>query len=213
MRLPNILLSVSLIIAASLANAQQLKVIKDTVDYKLMEVETLSLDSLINLKDDIEMSNWHDTSKNKKYDSLILICNQIKKINRKAAKEEDVDYCLADSYYRIKQYDKAIEFSKTYLKVSAKKNIRKEREILFNKRLLCENLCEIYKERHDTLTALKYLLEIEKHYFFGWHYSSPKGWRGIEFYEEILELYVALHDEEGVAKYFEKIEALYKKMK
>ncbi len=40
MRLPNILLSVAVIIAASLANAQQLKVIKDTVDYKLMEVDS-----------------------------------------------------------------------------------------------------------------------------------------------------------------------------
>ena len=40
MRLPNILLSVAVIIAASLANAQQFKVIKDTVDYKLMEVDS-----------------------------------------------------------------------------------------------------------------------------------------------------------------------------
>ncbi len=40
MKLPNILLSLSLILTASLANAQQFKVIKDTVDYKLMDVDS-----------------------------------------------------------------------------------------------------------------------------------------------------------------------------
>jgi hypothetical protein len=40
MRLPNILLSVAVILAASLANAQQFKVIKETVDYKMMEVDS-----------------------------------------------------------------------------------------------------------------------------------------------------------------------------
>ena len=40
MRLATILLFASLIIAESLANAQQFKVLKDTVDYKLMEVDS-----------------------------------------------------------------------------------------------------------------------------------------------------------------------------
>ena len=81
MRLPNILLSVSLIIAASLANAQQFKVIKDTKEYKLMEVSSSYYNSHgIELKNDFVI----DTSVIKKKNGVLrlpLLNGEFKEFN------------------------------------------------------------------------------------------------------------------------------------
>jgi hypothetical protein len=81
MRLPNILLSVSLIIAASLANAQQFKVIKDTKEYKLMEVSSSYYNSHgIELKNDFAI----DTSVIKKKNGVLrlpLLNGEFKEFN------------------------------------------------------------------------------------------------------------------------------------
>jgi hypothetical protein len=207
------ILLISLLQLASIANAQDFKVIKDTTDYILKEVEKLSLDSLITLKDQLFSANRYDSTKKVNYESLILICNQIKKINRKAAKEEHVDYFLSYSYYRIKQYDKAIEYSKIYRKVPAKYTELEGTDRVSYNIHLCYYLCEIYKERHDTLTAVKYLLEIEKHWLYLRHYICIRGWDDIKLYKEILELYTVLNDKKGVAKYQEKIKTLEDKRK
>src|ERR1017187_9829843 len=93
MRLPNILLSVSLIIAASLANAQQLKVLKDTVDYKLMEV-----DSGYYYSHGIEMKNdlFLDTNIYKKKNGIL----RLPLLNGKFKELRDTSSNTNDKVYR-----------------------------------------------------------------------------------------------------------------
>ena len=93
MRLPNILLSVSLIIAESLANAQQFKVLKDTVDYKLMEV-----DSGYYYSHGIEMKNdlFLDTNIYKKKNGIL----RLPLLNGKFKELRDTSSNTNDKVYR-----------------------------------------------------------------------------------------------------------------
>lgn len=53
----------------------------------------------------------YDYKEKKNYDSLIIVCNKIKSISHKRAKEENVDYYIANSYFETKQFAKAIKYT------------------------------------------------------------------------------------------------------
>ena len=154
--------------------------------------QKIDLDSLVRLID----------QRHYPYDSIIIVGNQIKSINKKVAENEDVDYALADAYFETKQYDKAIEFSKIYLHVSASDRTREGLHRLIQKKYLCYNLSDIYKIRHDTAMALKYLLKIENKYDYSNSCLRAKWKR--KLYENIIECYTTLGNKNKVSKYEHK---------
>lgn len=142
------------------------------------------------------------------YDSLIIVCNKIKSISHKKAKEKNVDYYIAKSYFETKQFSNAIKYSKRYLRKPAMRHLTREGFTMrIYKRYLCYNLYEIYKGQGDSKRALKYLQKIDKKYdnmFCG----TGKGWWREDLYKKMIACYTARNDQKHVTIYKKKIEEL-----
>ena len=113
--------------------------------------------------------------------------------------------------YRTGQYDKAIEFGKLFLDQPDNDKTRDGMFTLMYKRIICEDFADIYKYKHDTLTALKYYLMIDKHFKYYYHGGISRKCHVTDLYNDIIECYIALNYKKGIARYQKKIAELEKK--
>jgi tetratricopeptide (TPR) repeat protein len=145
--------------------------------------------------------------RNDKYDSLLIVCNQIKKLDKKLAKENNVDYYIADAYFHTKQYNEAIKYSKRYFRKFAPRRTRVGLGLRIYKRYLAYNLYEIYMLRNNTKMAVSYLVNIDEKYDGRFCGTGKKAWR-LGLYDQIIECYSKLKMENKVAFYRKKKEKL-----
>jgi tetratricopeptide (TPR) repeat protein len=149
--------------------------------------------------------NYHIS--NKQYDSLIHNCLELKSLSNKKAKELDVNYYLADAYFRTQQYQYAVKYSSIYLRTPSFQLSYHGFLKKVNKRKLCYNLFEMYKEHGDYLLALKYLHKIDKKYNKYSCGTSKRRWK-IHIYEEMILCYSKLNKLKSVEIYNKKIDEL-----
>jgi tetratricopeptide (TPR) repeat protein len=144
---------------------------------------------------------------NKQYDSLIHNCLELKSLSKKTAKELDVNYYLADAYYCTQQYQNAVKYSSKYLRTPSFELSYHGFLKKVNKRKLCYNLFEMYKEQGNYWLALKYLHKIDKKHD---HFRCGTGklrWK-IHIYEEMILCYSKLNKLKSVEIYNKKIDEL-----
>ncbi|MBI1288714.1 MAG: hypothetical protein GC178_14180 [Flavobacteriales bacterium] len=139
-------------------------------------------------------------------DGFLAVCLQIKAASKKLARENNVDYYIADGYFETGQYDLAIKYGNQYLRSLPNADTPRWR-LKLNKRMICTNLYKIYKERGDNKKAVEYIRRIENHYdvYFDGHMVRLGK---TKMYERMIECYTALGNQKLVDRYTEKLEAL-----
>lgn len=162
------------------------------------------LDSFVDLVDKFYSRQLNDSLNAESYDSFIIICKEVKSISQRVAWNENINFYLANFYYKTRKYNESIKLSKTFLNRPMFE--RRSRASYFrniDRREIAYNLSSIYLERKDYKKSLKYLLKIEKRYNKYWCCMGIcDGWK-IELYQKIINCYEVLRN-------FKKVE-LYKK--
>jgi len=165
-----------------------------------------NLDSLLRLR-----GRFANTNKD---DSLIMVCKEIKSSKFKLTETEEMDYDvvdldadIVDAYFRLGQFATAIPLAEQYLKMSAVRGSFKWDVYQVNKHYVCIDLSDYYKNIGDNKNALKYILLAEKKYTFGMCGvgldEHLKNW-----YQKIVDCYLALNDQKNADKYRKKIAEL-----
>jgi len=166
-----------------------------------------NLDSLVSLVDKFYLRQLIDSLNTESYDSFIIICKEIKSASLKVSKNENINFYLADFYYKTRKYNDAIKLSKNFLK---KPMFERPSRISFfrnvDRRQICYNLSSIYLERKDYQKSLKYLLKIEKKYNKYWCCMGTCNGRKIELYQKIIGCYTVLRNVKKVEIYKKKLE-------
>jgi|GEM_PF-3296089 hypothetical protein len=125
--------------------------------------------------------------------------------NKKEAKGKFVDFHLADTYFKNKRYDTAIIYGKKYLRsfwLPPQTPVQVGRREMA--RYLCLDFYEMYKEKGDYKTALKYLKKIEKKYLYFFCGNSEPGCVH-SLYLNIIDCCTKLGNQKQVEVYNKKL--------
>lgn len=123
----------------------------------------------------------------KNYDSLLVVCKEINDLDKSAAKENNIDYLIALSYFKLKKYDDAINASKNVIpKIYVKGNSRESAQRNMNYQTLCFELYQYYDENGDYKLAYKNLSLINRKFNRLFCGNGRKSWQS-DLYSKMIE--------------------------
>lgn len=123
----------------------------------------------------------------KNYDSLLIICKEFKEFDESAAKENNTDYYLAFSYFKLEKYDEAIKTSKRIIpKLYIKSKSREASQRNLNYQTLCFELYHHYYEKANYKLAYKNLSLINRKFNRLFCGNGRKSWQS-DLYTKMID--------------------------
>lgn len=141
----------------------------------------------------------------KKYDSVILVCQRLIKLDRKIARENHLYFNLADAAFNAKNYELGIHQAKRLIpKIYFKSQARLNRHCLrknIEYKVLCSRLADYYAETGNLKKEYHYLSLMERKYNAAFCGTGRQSW-----FRYLYDRMITCSNELGKTKRAEKLE-------
>ncbi|WP_343634127.1 hypothetical protein [Fluviicola sp.] len=118
----------------------------------------------------------------KKYDSVVFVCQKLIKLDRKIAQENHLYFKLADAAFEARDYELAVHQAKKYIpNIYFKSQARLNRHCLrknVDYKILCTRLADYYAETGNLKKEYRYLSLMERKYNAAFCGTQRQYWFG-----------------------------------